>query len=869
MANKGDEVIVVFKGDYSDFDKSLPQYEKGVRAAQGTADKASKAMQENQKKTAKEIDNTTKSVSSLKDKLSTLASNLPFANQAKQILDYGKAITDVGTAAKGTSGMMNILRIALASTGILFLIGAISSLIAYFRKTDEGATRLDGAFRAMGVTITVLAEGLIFVGKSIVDAFTDPQAAIKAFGDFLYNQVIVRFNAVIKLSKAAGQAITGDFTKAQKTATDAALELATGVDDVTGKLSKLREDVQDAVKAAYNLAFAYDALEEAERNFSLESANTEREINRLIIASKNRTKTEQERIDLNDKASELETRNLNKSLELAYRRLNLIKQENGIAAGLFTRIQVRSKTISNLDKEEIDRQTKKLELSKQQGQLSDEALDKEAEQIKKIIQLQGSSDSLQEKIQNRRDALLEARLQKELKAFEDNAKNEEQVIKEQAEAGIVNQTEASQQILLIRRDALRRQRELLISNGRDINEINRAISDNYIAYAELEKKARQDVEAEKLKAIDHAYKETLLVIKNAELAGTISVEDAKEVQLNAEIDSLEKRKAIQSEFGQDTIDTEISIADKTLELKKINDDKLKKQDEEAKAALEKKQKEHEAAINALKQGGFQIATQLVDAYFANTKQVRDQDLSVALASTQASADGQLSALTKQKEQGLLTEVSFNAKAEKIKKDQQAKEAVIKRDAFLKDRQAKITQIAIETAVAVAKTLASLPYPASIPLAIVAAATGLAQAAIVQSQPIPKFKKGVIDLNGPGTRTSDSIPSMLSKGESVMTADETRQHKPMFEAIRNRELDKYLDRNVVVPALQEYEVARIKNRERVDRENATALKLISDNATDTTHLERLTKANGNVKSHITNVDQIGESVARKLGNKYVR
>lgn len=47
-----------------------------------------------------------------------------------------------------------------------------------------------------------------------------------------------------------------------------------------------------------------------------------------------------------------------------------------------------------------------------------------------------------------------------------------------------------------------------------------------------------------------------------------------------------------------------------------------------------------------------------------------------------------------------------------------------------------------------------------------------------------FAEGVIDLKGPGTSTSDSIPANLSRGESVMTAKETKQHKGLLQAIRS-------------------------------------------------------------------------------------
>jgi len=49
--------------------------------------------------------------------------------------------------------------------------------------------------------------------------------------------------------------------------------------------------------------------------------------------------------------------------------------------------------------------------------------------------------------------------------------------------------------------------------------------------------------------------------------------------------------------------------------------------------------------------------------------------------------------------------------------------------------------------------------------------------------LPAFKDGVIDFQGKGTGTSDSNLALLSKGETVMTAKETADYKPVFTAIR--------------------------------------------------------------------------------------
>lgn len=47
-----------------------------------------------------------------------------------------------------------------------------------------------------------------------------------------------------------------------------------------------------------------------------------------------------------------------------------------------------------------------------------------------------------------------------------------------------------------------------------------------------------------------------------------------------------------------------------------------------------------------------------------------------------------------------------------------------------------------------------------------------------------FASGVIDLQGPGTTTSDSIPAYLSKGESVMTAKATQIFKPQLKSMNS-------------------------------------------------------------------------------------
>jgi hypothetical protein len=119
------------------------------------------------------------------------------------------------------------------------------------------------------------------------------------------------------------------------------------------------------------------------------------------------------------------------------------------------------------------------------------------------------------------------------------------------------------------------------------------------------------------------------------------------------------------------------------------------------------------------------------------------------------------------------------------------------------------QIGINTAEAIAKGVnaaQSVPFPANlvaIATTVAAVAANIANAvAIVNSSNTPAYATGVIDLQGPGTETSDSIHARLSKGESVMTASETRNWKSELRAIRDDNFEDLVYQKYVLPALKE-------------------------------------------------------------------
>jgi hypothetical protein len=87
-----------------------------------------------------------------------------------------------------------------------------------------------------------------------------------------------------------------------------------------------------------------------------------------------------------------------------------------------------------------------------------------------------------------------------------------------------------------------------------------------------------------------------------------------------------------------------------------------------------------------------------------------------------------------------------------------------------------------------------PLPRSLQVlylaAVVAASTAI-QVAKINATPVPKFRHGKVGIEGPGSTTSDSIPAMISKGESVINADATAKWKDALEAINTNKFEHYI------------------------------------------------------------------------------
>lgn len=89
-----------------------------------------------------------------------------------------------------------------------------------------------------------------------------------------------------------------------------------------------------------------------------------------------------------------------------------------------------------------------------------------------------------------------------------------------------------------------------------------------------------------------------------------------------------------------------------------------------------------------------------------------------------------------------------------------------------------------------------------PTAITAGILGAIQIALIEAQPIPSFKEGVIDFKGLGSTKSDSNVVRISNHESIINAAGTHAYPNILLAANNLTLPALIDKEFVQPAVKQ-------------------------------------------------------------------
>ena len=261
-----------------------------------------------------------------------------------------KGVTStIGGVVKGFKTM----RMAIIATGIGALVIAVSSLMAAFTSSEEGANKFNKILGILGAVVDNFIDLLADLGEKLISAFENPKEALMSFVNLLKNQVVNRITGLLELIPQLGKAVQlvfeGEFSEAGKVATNAVGKVALGVEDVTEKIQAAtqatKEFIEENIKDAEGAAKVADMRAKAtklERELLVERSKLESEIANLRLKSRQEEEfgaAERKQALLD--AQKLEEQLLAKETEVLELRRDAQVEENTFARS----------NIENLDKE--------------------------------------------------------------------------------------------------------------------------------------------------------------------------------------------------------------------------------------------------------------------------------------------------------------------------------------------------------------------------------------------------------------------------------------------------------------------------------------------------------------------------------------
>ena len=271
-----------------------------------------------------------------------------------------------------------------------------------------------------------------------------------------------------------------------------------GIDKISNSFKGMGDEMKYAYEQGSNLAKLQQEIDDINRDNIITNSQLNKEIDQLLLKARNRTLSERERLKLLDEASAKEKQAFENTKRAAELELQKAQTEYDLA--------VRNQT------------------------LNDAIEDKRANAIAKINDLESQSINLQEKIQNRRDALIQQEIDKRnaatQKAIAEAAKTKAEFDK------LVNEAE----------------KESADSSKRYFDELNkrRAEEDAQLKGSFTQRQTELTNQLANQLITQEQYNAQILLLK--------------EQQIQAEIE-LEKKR------GNDTVDLELQLAQDRLAIK--------------------------------------------------------------------------------------------------------------------------------------------------------------------------------------------------------------------------------------------------------------------------------------------------------------
>lgn len=509
---------------------------------------------------------------------------------------------------------------------------------------------------------------------------------------------------------------------------------------VTGQKAH-NESMRDAIDAAIKLKKAEQELEEQTVALRVAEAKSKRQIDELLLQSKDRTKSEKERIALIDEALKIE--------EDAYkRRKDIADKELMIAQGKIINGRNLSKEeIANLKSGGVEYA---FQLQQRKG-ITDDEINVLADALTKQEEILNESVNIREKAINRQNALEDKAKEEAEKRAEELAKIREKKAEEERKRK-EEEMKIEQKFLDFQKNAA----ESVKKVNQSVTDFDKALMDDFKSEIEKNNAEIQKLEDENIKVRTESILE-LAKLKEQDLIKDAANEEEKKKAQIAASDAEMQRKIDASKGTAEEL--ELIEYEHQLAIEQIKLDFENREKERHREELEERLADMQMIIDASRGMADERVLISADAFAKistiNWEELEDNKakfLAIAGAAKgltnliTAGYDRQLSALEKEKAYELslvgdnadakaMIEEEYNKKADKLKKEQAQKE-----------KQKAIVDSLIATAIAVVKSIAASPLTGGLPFSAIVGALGAAQTAYIASQPAVYAKGGMIGGN---------------------------------------------------------------------------------------------------------------------------
>ena len=551
--------------------------------------------------------------------------------------------------------------------------------------------------------------------------------------------------------------------------------------------------ISEAVKQGQELLEVMRDLEDTENAFAISLEKSKVQIDRLVISSKDRTKTEKERIALIDEANKIEEKAYKESVSrnevLLKKQIEIFSQKNKINGEELDLLTKGTNAEALALRTRLERSSK----------FNESELKTIQDGLKKRVELEGQSLVLQEKLQNRRNALLESISSEQEKANEKAKAQDEKRLEERKkhldelkkaqEAYNKNFEALTDEFYATDRERLEKSYEKKFESitGNSAKEValrTEIERQKLEALAKLEEEQQKKLEAQRKKNADaeKAIEAKKFNDKIEQNKRSLDLElEAVDLSVGTEEEKANRKREIQLRYLQEQLaltkeflkeDTQANIDAITKIENAIAKARQGLQVKDEKATFGSSLGLSKEDIGEVQQGlqTVQTAVNAIGAVLSASTEVRLNEIEAEKnAEIQAVQE---SGLSKEKKEAQIRAIEKKYALEKYEAEKKA---------FETNKALQIVNAVIAGALGVVSAFQLGPIAGAI-AAIAIAATTAAQIAVIASSkmpPPPKFAKGVIGLDGAGNGTSDSIDAKLSRGESVMTAKATERFAPML------------------------------------------------------------------------------------------